>query len=202
VDVKNYVIASLELLDMPGNEGFTESRDGKSVVEQLSSLQSNVLAARTALKGASPHRLFPFHAVDPEVFDPPLPPTLAFNIYITEAAVTAELRTLDPVISPDPNKSAFSLSSLDITSPFGFRERFAAAVGIRPDAAHRAHNAEVDPQEVFTYKGSRVRVQELVRVESQDPSLMAAWAKLGGLEHVLRTTIKSLRLVMTAAGIE
>ena len=68
VDVKNYVIASLELLDTPGNEGFIESRDAKSVVEQLSSLQSNVLAARTALKGASPHRLFPFHAVDPEVW--------------------------------------------------------------------------------------------------------------------------------------
>lgn len=132
-----------------------------------------------------------------QVFDPPLPANVAFDLYITEAAIIAELRTLESLVSPDPNKSAF----FDI-SPFGFRERFAAAVGIHRDTAPGGHGgADAASDQVLRYNDTDVRVRELVRVESQDPTLMAAWAKLGGLEHVLGTTIKSLKLVMTAAGI-
>lgn len=128
-----------------------------------------------------------------------MPASVAFDLYISEAAIIAELRTLDSLSPPDASKSAFL--SLDI-SPFGFRERFAAAVGIRRDSGPKSHGVEVNPDEVFKYSGAEVKVRELVRVESQDPSLMSAWAKLGGLEHALGTTIKSLRLVMAAAGIE
>lgn len=133
------------------------------------------------------------------MFEPPLPAPLAFDIYISEAAIVAELRTLDSVSPPDTSKPAFL--SLDI-SPFGFRERFAAAVGIQRETGPVSHGVAGNPDEEFTYNGNKVKVRELVRVESQDPTLMAAWAKLGGLEHALGTTIKSLRLVMAAAGIE
>ena len=132
------------------------------------------------------------------MFEPPLPPTVAFDLYIAEAAIIAELRTLELLAPQDPAKTPFL--SLDISS-FGFRERFAAAVGIRRDGAPHVQDGG-NPDEVFVYNGAEVRVRELVRVESQDPTLMAAWAKLGGLEHALGTTIKSLRLVMAAAGIE
>lgn len=47
-----------------------------------------------------------------------------------------------------------------------------------------------------------VRVRESVRVESQDPKLMAVWAKLGGLEHALGLAIKSLGMVSGAAGVK
>ncbi|KAF8537992.1 RAVE subunit 2/Rogdi [Trichophaea hybrida] len=198
VDVNNYVIESLELLQL--HAYFVASMDPKSVMEKLCSLESNVVAARTALKGASLHRLFPFHAADPKVFDPPLPSSVAFDLYISEAAIIAELRTLNSLASSEADKPSFL--SLDTISPFGFRERFAAAVGIHHGTEKHTHGVEINPDEVFIYNGMEVKVKELVRVESQDPSLMAAWAKLGGLEHVLRKTIKSLRFVMTAAGIE
>lgn len=134
------------------------------------------------------------------MFDPPLPSFVAFDLYISEAAIITELRTLNSLVSPEADKHSFL--SLDTISPFGFRERFAAAVGIHHGASRQAHGVGINPDEVFTYNGVEVKVRELVRVESQDPSLMAAWAKLGGLEHVLGMTIKSLKLVMTAAGIE
>jgi hypothetical protein len=132
-----------------------------------------------------------------------LPSSLAFNIYISEAALVAELRTLDSLPSLDLNKSSFSLKALDIPSPFGFKKRFATAVGLRGGSADQTqHNAESNPEELVVYKDTDVRVREIVRVESQDPKLMAAWAKLCGLEHVLSTTVKSLRLLMLAAGTE
>ena len=68
VDVNNYVVWSLELLRCDTDDAaFVKSLDPKSVMEMLCALNSNVLAARTALKGASSHRLFPFHSVDPKV---------------------------------------------------------------------------------------------------------------------------------------
>lgn len=37
--------------------------------------------------------------------------------------------------------------------------------------------------DVFQWRGEEVRVQEKVRVESQDPSLLSAMAKISALEH-------------------
>ena len=73
VDVGNYVVASLELLRGEGedreggDETWMKKMDPKSVMQMLTALHANMMAARTALKGASAHRLFPFHAVDPKV---------------------------------------------------------------------------------------------------------------------------------------
>jgi hypothetical protein len=191
VDVENYVLASLELL---GGGKREKGADPKTIMELLLSVQEKVTAARAALRGASTHRLFPFHAIDPKVFEPPLPANVAFTLHITEASLVVELRTLDPVGTTDNGRGIFDIS------PFGFRERFAAAVGIHHGAAGAGTQGE--GEEPVGFKGVQVRVREVVRVESQDPSLMAAWAKLGGLEHVLASTIKSVGVVMTAAGME
>jgi hypothetical protein len=53
---------------------------------------------------------------------------------------------------------------------------------------------EVD--QVFTFKGHEVKVKEKVRVESQDPNLMAAMAKLNALERTVALGRKALDIVM------
>ena len=50
--------------------------------------------------------------------------------------------------------------------------------------------------QIFTYKGQEVRVREKVKVESQDPNLMAVMAKLSALEHGIGIARKSLAIVM------
>ena len=48
----------------------------------------------------------------------------------------------------------------------------------------------------FTYKNSQVRVKEKIRVETQDPALISASAKLNALEHSLMLSRKALDIVM------
>lgn len=100
--------------------------------------------------------------------------------------------------TPKPAFSLSSLPSLATDSPGGFGQRFAAAVGLRggPGGDGGAQGSEI-----YSYRGMNVRVRERVRVESQDPNLMAVWAKLGGLEHALGLAIKSLGMVSGAAGV-
>lgn len=79
-------------------------------------------------------------------------------------------------------------------------------MGFKTQHEHDAPN--LDPTqfgnigEVFKYKGERVRVRDSVKVESQDPNLMAVWAKLGGVEHIISSAVKGLEVVMTAARIQ
>lgn len=49
---------------------------------------------------------------------------------------------------------------------------------------------------MFMWKGEEVRVREKVRVESQDPSLMAVMAKLSALEHEVLRWIGALKVLM------
>jgi len=53
---------------------------------------------------------------------------------------------------------------------------------------------EVD--QIFTYKGQDVKVREKVKVESQDPNLMAAMAKMNALERSVALGRKALDCVM------
>lgn len=91
-----------------------------------------------------------------------------------------EIRTLEPATTP---------SSESLTG-FGLRDRIAIVLG----AAKIQPHDEVS--EVFTFKGEQVRVREKVRVESQDPNLLAALAKLGALEHVVARSRRALDIVM------
>jgi hypothetical protein len=49
---------------------------------------------------------------------------------------------------------------------------------------------------VFTYRNTDVKVKEKVRVESQDPSLISAMAKLAALEHTVELGRRALHVVM------
>lgn len=50
--------------------------------------------------------------------------------------------------------------------------------------------------ETFMFRGQEVRVKEKLRVESQDPSLLAAMAKLSALEHSAGMSLRALNTVM------
>ncbi len=49
---------------------------------------------------------------------------------------------------------------------------------------------------MFVYRGQEVRVREKVRVESQDPSLMAVGAKLSVVGHAVEGWRYKLGIVM------
>lgn len=51
-------------------------------------------------------------------------------------------------------------------------------------------------EQLFQYKGQEVKVREKVRVESQDPALMAVMAKLSALGHGVAVWRHSLSIVM------
>ena len=53
-----------------------------------------------------------------------------------------------------------------------------------------------EADEDFVYRGESVRVRAKLRVESQDPSLMAMMAKLAALEHNVALARKALDIVM------
>lgn len=54
-------------------------------------------------------------------------------------------------------------------------------------------------EQFFTFKGQEVKVREKVRVESQDPALMAVMAKLSALGHGVAVWRRSLSIVMGVA---
>jgi hypothetical protein len=95
-------------------------------------------------------------------FAPPLPSSLSFDLSISDASLVLTLRTLeDAEAVPD------------------LKSRFAFAIG----AARRLEHDEMDQE--FSYRGTNVFVREKFKVESADPSLMAAMAKLAALEHAV-----------------
>ena len=117
----------------------------------------------------------------PKVFDPPCPPNLSFNLSLAEAALVLHVRSLEPVDGP-PHP--------DSLTGFGIRDRLAAALGANRAPIHE----ELD--DVFVHQGREVRVREKVRVESQDPTLLTAMAKLSALEHSVAMSRKALETVI------
>jgi hypothetical protein len=79
---------------------------------------------------------------------------------------------------------------------FSLRDRLATALGAAPRPLHD------EAGEIFTFHGETFRVRDKVRVESQDPSLMAALAKLSALERSVALSRKALRIVMGGTGEE
>lgn len=53
-----------------------------------------------------------------------------------------------------------------------------------------------DQNDVFAWQGEEVKVKEKIRVETQDPSLIAVMAKLSALEHEVLKCRASLKIVM------
>jgi hypothetical protein len=114
-----------------------------------------------------------------QAFDPPLPHNVSFHLVILDAALLLEIRTLEVV---NPSEEQYT--------GFGLRDRFAFALG----GARLPVHDEVD--RTFTYRGQEVKVKEKIRVESQDPALISAMAKLNALEHHVALSRRALSMVM------
>ncbi|KAL9039552.1 MAG: hypothetical protein Q9214_004831 [Letrouitia sp. 1 TL-2023] len=118
-------------------------------------------------------------AGDETIYDPTLPPTLSPHLSIASTSLLLTVRTLQPFRQPSPSASLTGLS---------LRQRLGLA------GAGPAPHDETD--QVFLYRGQEVRVVEKVRIESQDPSLMAVMAKLSALGHAVAEWRGNLATVM------
>jgi hypothetical protein len=56
--------------------------------------------------------------------------------------------------------------------------------------------------DTFQWHGEEVNVLEKIRVESQDPNLMSALAKLSALEHEVTKWRTALNIVMGGEGLD
>jgi hypothetical protein len=102
------------------------------------------------------------------------------HFYIYEAALVLEVRTLEP-LPP---------GGVEHASAFSFRDRIGFALGTSKPPTHD----EVD--DIFSWRGQDVKVREKVRVESSDPKLMAALAKLNSLERSVALARRGLNTLM------
>ncbi|CAD0111606.1 unnamed protein product, partial [Aureobasidium uvarum] len=144
-----------------------DKRDANFISGQLTLLHENIRDAKAALKG---------------------PPTA------DEADKTWASEPLDDKHSrrrSTPSRSSTPLGGAPSFTGFGLRDRLAHALGAGPRPP--AHD---EAEDVFTYRGAHVKVKEKVRVESQDPSLISAMAKLAALEHSVELGTRALDVVM------
>ncbi|MCJ1245662.1 hypothetical protein MMC30_002866 [Trapelia coarctata] len=187
--VRNLINQSLDVVDISTWTG--DAHDANFIAGQLRLLFDFVQEARQALKGGEDivGRWWE-NPVDDSIFDPPLAPTLSFHLSISEASLLLVLRTLQFTQPNTPTPPSFA----SFTNPF---TASSDAISLRQRLGLAAKLPEHDETgQVFTYKGQEVRVREKVRVESQDPSLMAVMAKLSALEHAVVGARRSLAIVM------
>ncbi|MCJ1480004.1 hypothetical protein MMC06_000158 [Schaereria dolodes] len=181
--VRNLLNQSLDVVDVSTWTG--DAHNANFIAGQLRLLFEFIQEARQALKGGeeSPGSRWWENPTDENIFDPPLPATLSFHLSIAEASLLLHLRTLFPV-NPGTPTASFTTESL---TGLSLRQRLGLA-------AKLPEHEESD--QVFVYRGQDVKVREKVRVESQDPSLMAVMAKLSALEHSVGVARRSLSIVM------
>lgn len=187
---RTLINSCLDVVDATLWTGDKENAD--FVSGQLRLLHENIQEAKDALKGwTQGQKAWNEEGGDEQAFNPPLPGHVSFHLSISEAAILLNLRVLEPAHltgTSTPIGAGGSYSGLSL------RERLATAFG----GAKPAFNDEAN--EVFAWKGQDVRVREKVRVETQDPSLMAAMAKLGALERSIALERRALDVLMGRDG--
>lgn len=194
---RTLINACLDVVDATRWTG--DSKNANFISGQLRLLHENVRDAKSALKGwTEGQKAWNEEPVPADAFTPPLPDHVSFHLSISEAALLLNVRTLEsayPVTGTNTPLSFNSTSgSQQSYSGFSLREKLVTALGGGRQAFHdEAH-------EVFMYKGQDVRVRDKVRVESQDPSLMSAMAKLGALERNVAMSRRALDVVMGKEG--
>lgn len=188
---RTLINSCLDVVDATLWTGDKENAD--FVSGQLRLLHENIQEAKGALKGwTEGQRAWNEEGVDVQAFNPPLPEHVSFHLSISEAAILLNIRVLE-VAHPNTGAST-PVAAGGSYSGLSLRERLATAFG----GTKPAHNDEAN--EVFSWRGQDVRVREKVRVESQDPSLMAAMAKLGALERSIALERRALDVVMGRDG--
>ncbi|KAF2176180.1 hypothetical protein K469DRAFT_35247 [Zopfia rhizophila CBS 207.26] len=176
--VRTLINACLDVIDVTVWTG--DATNANFVAGQLRLLHDNIQEAKQSLKGYSDVQLPWWESpIDEKIFEPPLPPNVSFHLSIFDAALLLEVRTLEVQNPGDDSHSGFSI-----------RDRLAVALG----GARLPVHDEAD--RTFTYRGQEVRVKEKIRVESQDPALISAMAKLNALEHSVSLSRKALNMVM------
>ncbi|KAH8694333.1 RAVE subunit 2/Rogdi [Phaeosphaeriaceae sp. PMI808] len=176
--VRTSINSCLDVIDVTIWGGDATKAD--FVAGQLQLLHEHVLEARQALKGYSDVQLLWWeHPVDDATFDPPLPPNVSFHLFVFDAALVLEVRTLEAQHAEQKSLTGFSI-----------RDSLAVALGGTRTPVHD------EADRTFKYKGQDVRVKEKIRVESQDPALISASAKLNALEHSITLSRKALNIVM------
>ncbi|KAK0940837.1 hypothetical protein LTR48_002559 [Friedmanniomyces endolithicus] len=198
---RTLINACLDVVDATRWTGDATNAD--FISGQIRLLHENIQEAKAALKGWTPsQKLWYDDPVDPAAFTPALPANVSFHLCISEAAVLLHVRTLETTNSNGGTSTPLSATAAagSVVAPsytgFSIRDRLAGVLGGGKQIVHdEAH-------EVFVYKGQEVRVKEKVRVESQDPSLMAAMAKLGALERNVALARRALDVVMGRDGEE
>lgn len=190
---RTLINACLDVVDATRWTG--DSKNANFISGQLRLLHDNIQEAKGALKGwTEGQKAWHEDPVPSDAFHPPLPDHVSFHLSISEAALLLNVRTLEMAYPNTGTNTPLSFNSTSAGqqsySGFSLREKLATALGAGRQAFHdEAHD-------VFMYKGQEVRVRDKVRVESQDPSLMSAMAKLGALERNVAMSRRALDVVM------
>ncbi|KAF8454768.1 Rogdi leucine zipper containing protein-domain-containing protein [Terfezia claveryi] len=171
----------------------------------LTNLLNEIHHAKAALTAPHPKATFPYTSTPGSIFDPMLPSHLAFDLTIHEGALVAELRTVEFLSPHQHGPHHHNSSSSELTSSVrrGFASilnSFAVAAGGGGPGHKPGLYEEVDKVVVWDGKGE-VRVKDKVRVESQDPRLMAVMVKVGGLEHGIGVAMGGLEVAKQSLGI-
>jgi Rogdi leucine zipper containing protein len=194
VSARTLMNACLDVVDITTWAG--DAKDPNYIAGQLRLLDVNLQEAKSALKGGNALQLpwyknemdetvcrvafcVAFCFANVQAFLPSLPPSVSLHFYISDAALVLEVRTLEPLVAGS-----------DYQPGYTFRDRLGFALGTSKPPTHD----EVD--EVFTWRGQEVKVREKVRVESLDPNLMAALAKMNQLERTVALARRGLDTLM------
>ncbi|KAL4926823.1 tRNA methyltransferase RSM22 [Aspergillus undulatus] len=160
ISVRDSVRQCLDIVDVSTWTG--DFLNARFIYSQLHLLGETIAEGRQMLKGESDNvrgKWWETSAPD-NMFDPPLPPHLSFHLSIADSALVLYLRTLEST-TPTHTPTAFA-TDISLTG-FSIRDRLFGTRGPSHDEAG----------DVFSWKGDEVKVKEKIRVESQDPSLMA-----------------------------
>ncbi|KAI2056635.1 hypothetical protein LOZ12_000799 [Ophidiomyces ophidiicola] len=184
VSARRHINDCLDVVDVSTFTG--DPMNASFISGQLRLLQDHIREAQHALKGEREDTRKPWNegSVDANAFDPPLSSYLSFYLTISEAALVLYLRTLEPLGASEHPPTYFS-GELGL-SGFSLRDRLFGTKQSTHDEAG----------DVFNWRGEDVKVKEKIRVESQDPSLMAVMAKLIALQHETAKLRKALGVVM------
>lgn len=140
------------------------------VLAMLTRLLAIVQSAANRLKEPTPALKFPLRAPpDAGLFSPPLPPGLVVDFYLEDSSVVTDVRVISEVSCDDSTGTGDEHNNYHNNSSRGFF----SSIGIKSKSKPVLNSV--------MYNGKHVLEIERVRVESQDPNLISATAKLKGV---------------------